>query len=545
MRTAIVMVVGLGLVGCGTVREPGLGEGCPDWEKDIKAVAQADCTSCHGATLAEGAYRADSYQAAVHARADGTPRVVPGDVEGSLLIRAASGGLSAHPALDASKLHLLSLWVECRVPGRHDLFHPRGWTNPGDRENFHGVELRKAAYQTTACQKCHGDDLKGGKAGVSCTSCHAKGPDDCSTCHGDATSSAPPRSVEGLTATTAIQVGAHRVHLQDSAIKKAFDCDACHVKPKLPGDEGHYQVGGKLDDFPAEVTFSPAKAGDPHWDRATATCESAACHAPSVDSNAKRQEPRWTSVGQGDADCGTCHGLPPSSHFDSRCEGCHAQVYADGGIIAPQLHVNGKVELGNGASDCSACHGDATSSAPPRDVSGHTNPALVTVGAHRAHLTAHTFRGPLACEECHRVPKAVGDQGHIDSAPPAEVFPEVDGVGVLARHDNARASWEHASATCASVYCHGGGARLARDATATVVRAPLWTGGASQVFCGSCHGLPPKDGFHIPTLGVGDCIQCHAATMAADGGLVFSPNVDGGSPVTTHLDGKVQVGATP
>lgn len=178
-------------------------------------------------------------------------------------------------------------------------------------------------------------------------------------------------------------------------------------------------------------------------------------------------------------------------------------------------------------------------------MAGRTDASLVTVGAHRAHLTASKFRGPVACAECHLVPKAALDKGHIDSAPPAEVFPRIDGVGEMARLDSARATYDHASATCANVYCHGGGARLARDATAGVVRAPLWTGGPTQVFCGSCHGLPPKDGFHLPTLALSDCAHCHAATVAADGTLLFTPAPDGGTPTTTHLDGQVEVGSTP
>ncbi|MBS1151001.1 MAG: cytochrome family protein, partial [Myxococcaceae bacterium] len=535
----------LALAGCGKLRDSTYGLPCPEWEKDVAPITAGRCSACHGEAKAEASYRADSYAAAISPRDDGTPRVVPGDEGGSLLLRAASGALPGHPAVAAGELRTLQRWVECRAAPRRLQYHPRGWTNPADPEQFHGVALRALAYSPDSCARCHGEDLNGGKAEVSCTTCHLKGPFDCSACHGDEASAAPPRSVQGLRSPQTIPVGAHQVHLKDGPLHRAYGCAVCHLEPKAPGDEGHYQNQGKLDPFPAEVILTATKGRTSRFDRGAASCENAACHAPSVDSNATRQNPRWTALGRGDADCGTCHGLPPSSHFDNRCEGCHAQVYRGGQIAAPELHANGKVEVGDGSGECTNCHGDATSSAPPRDVSGLTDPTRVSIGAHRAHLTAKTFRGPISCEECHLVPAKPMDRGHLDSAGPAEVFPMEPGVGTLARNDSARPTFDHSSATCATVYCHGGGARAARDLTPGLNRAPIWTGGATpQVYCGSCHGLPPKDGLHPLALPLTGCVSCHAATVGADGKLRFTTDASG-KPVTTHLDGKVELGATP
>lgn len=547
MRAAVTLLglLVLAAAGCGKLRESDDGLRCPEWEKDIAPIAAERCTACHGPVKAEASYRTDSYAAAVGQRDDGTPRVVPGDTIGSLFLRAASGGLPGHPAVERGQLRTLERWVGCRAGPRRLRYHLPGWTNPADREQFHGVALRALAYSTQTCARCHGADLDGGAAETPCSSCHRKGPFDCAVCHGDEKSPAPPRSVLGLRSPQTIPVGAHQVHLADGPLHQAYGCGVCHVEPKEARDEGHYQNQGKLDPLPAEVILAATKGKAAHFDRSDDTCENSACHAPSVDANATRQNPRWTALGRGDADCGTCHGLPPSSHLDNRCEGCHARVYRGGQIIAPELHANGTVELGDGSGECTNCHGDASSSAPPRDLSGQTDPRQVSIGAHRAHLTAKTFRGPISCEECHLVPKKVTDPGHLDSAGPAEVFPMEAGVGNLARNDSARPSFDHASGTCATVYCHGGGARAARDTTVGLIRAPLWTGGTTpQVYCGSCHGLPPRDGVHPLALPLTACVGCHAATVAADGKLRFTTDANG-DPVTTHLDGKIQLGATP
>ncbi len=545
LRAAPAVVLLVVVSACGKLRQTDASY-CPSWEKDVAPVLSARCVSCHGPDRAEGAWRADGYLEAVRSRDDGTPRLVAGDPAGSLLMQAARATLPNHPeaSMEAPELEDLSAWIACRAPARHGLFHPSGWSNPSDLEAFHGKALRRAAYSTAECQKCHGDDLDGGKAEVSCRSCHLKGPEDCSTCHGDATSAAPPRAVLGARATSAVGVGAHRTHLSDGPLHAAYDCTVCHATPKTPAEEGHYLKNGKLDELPAEVQVKGTSGQTGEWEHDHQTCERSACHAPSVDAKATNQEPKWTAVGQGQAECGACHGLPPQSHADGRCEGCHSRVYANGAIVAPALHANGTVELGDGSGLCTGCHGDATSPAPPRDVSGLTEPSRKSVGAHRAHLFASRFRGPIACTECHLVPEAVTDVGHIDSAAPAEVFPFADGVGVLARADAARPAYDPGSASCSNVYCHGGGARASRDTTANLTRTPVWTAPSSSVACGGCHGLPPKDNFHAPTLTSADCEGCHFETVGPGFTLKLS-RTDGGVVTTTHLNGQLELGGPP
>src|SRR5512137_2857922 len=61
----------------------------------------------------------------------------------------------------------------------------------------------------------------------------------CTACHGSDGNPAPPRGLGGETATTARAVGAHRLHLSDTAIRRAVPCTECHVVPSTLGSPGH------------------------------------------------------------------------------------------------------------------------------------------------------------------------------------------------------------------------------------------------------------------------------------------------------------------
>src|SRR5205814_133026 len=155
---------------------------------------------------------------------------------------------------------------------------------------------------------CHGADYAGGTAKFSCLGCHKKGPTACDTCHGQ-----PP------------DTGAHLAHTAK------YDCTACHPKPDVYSDS-HPHTGAP---------------------RMVATCNQ--CHGSA--------NPVWTG-GPSQAQCGSCHGVPPPSHVDNRCTACHP------GPDAP-THADGKLDIGDDSGGCSACHGQ-----PP------------ATGAHVAHMTA-------------------------------------------------------------------------------------------------------------------------------------------------------------
>ncbi len=533
----LLAVLAAALAGCGVVRPSGFGPICPSYEVKIRPLVEARCLPCHSATRAEGGYQVGAHTQTVSRSEDGTPRVAPGDA-GSLLLAAARGELGSHTALAAEEVRVLEDWVvRCRAAPIPHQFHPRGWATSTDPEQFHGVALRATRYDLTECKKCHGEDLRGGAAQSDCNSCHLKGPLECNTCHGDSTSAAPPRDLNGARATTGLGVGAHRAHLTDGPTHRASDCISCHLQVKSVTDEGHFRRPGVFLEAPVEVRLASGPTGVATWDRSRATCTNVYCHAPAKDDTAPtRKDPVWTRAGKGDITCGSCHGAPPSSHSDNRCELCHGAGYADGGVDLA-LHLDGKVDLRNGGERCDACH-SGPDSPTFVDLKGRGSDAGVqTVGAHDAHLHASRLRGPMSCSECHLVPTTVSAVGHLDSPPPAEVFPP-NGVS-LATSQGARAVYNAANATCSSVYCHGGGEFGHPDTAASLLRNPSWTGKSDQAACGTCHGLPPKDGTlgHDAALTVA-CDVCHGGTVYPDGGIIFTALPDGGL-TSKHLDGKI------
>ncbi len=529
--------------------------------QDVAPLLSQQCAGCHSGATPSGGYSVEGYLSAVSRRDDGTPRAAPGDPN-ALVLQAAAGTLAGpHSAIGSADLAQLRDWVvRSRVAKAPYTFHFKGWMDPADSEQFHGLALRRNAYRTddqsNDCQHCHGADLRGGIAQVDCNSCHTAGVFACNTCHGDTASPAPPRDLHGIRSTSSLGVGAHRSHVQPSRLHAAYDCALCHPTASTPD---HYAGYGHPDEPAAPVAFRAAAAPvTPSWDRNSATCLNSYCHSPSVpsDPTPTNVTPHWTRVGTGEAACGTCHGVPPASHADPppgldfaaklvRCGACHQTTVVDGRLL-PTTHANGTVELGSGPSDCSNCHGDATSEAPPKDTLGRTDERLATVGAHRAHLEArHELRGPIPCTECHVRPEHLHDPGHIDHVPPAVVFPNISTVGRLARTDGAQPSYNPAAASCGSVYCHGNGALLLTDATPRLIRSPVWTAGSSQAACGACHGLPPRNPLnpmdpHAGITRITECVQCHPTTVTAAGAIILTRD-SSGQLQSTHIDGIVQV----
>ncbi|MGI5862507.1 MAG: CxxxxCH/CxxCH domain c-type cytochrome [Myxococcales bacterium] len=514
---------------------------CATYEDAVRPVLEKRCAGCHSGPSAAAGYRLDSYEGIVARRDDGTQRVQPGEQAGAFL-QAARSALAAHlsAALPSDEIALLERWVaECRLaPARYEVHEP-GLLNPGDAEQFHGATLRATGYETDRCAGCHGESLRGARA-AGCDRCHAAGVEACSTCHGDGESAAPPRDLSGKRLSSSAGVGAHRAHLTDGPLHRAYGCPACHPMPAGARSEGHYRVGGAPDTAQADISMRAAPGQRPLYDREAGRCSGIYCHAPASDSKATNQAPRWTA-GPSEASCGGCHGLPPSEPHPSeqRCERCHAIALANGRPVA-RLHANGRVELG-AEQGCSGCHGDSLSPAPPRDLEGRTDESLPSIGAHRAHLEARNgLRGPIPCSECHAVPGQADAAGHLDDGP-AEVFPDVEGVGALARRDRLEPSYDRASGRCASVYCHGSGPRLAKEQSPDFIRTPAWTGGSSQVACGSCHGVPPVEAEH-QAMSDQRCHRCHGQSVDSENRIKIEVDPETGERRSRHIDGIVNVG---
>lgn len=340
------------------------------------------------------------------------------------------------------------------------------------------------------------------------------------TCHGQGANPAPPRDVNGRTDTGSPGVGAHASHMNASS-HAGVACSACHVVPSRTEDKGHAD-----DALPAEVTFSGmATTGgrDPVYDRTTGTCANTYCHSgPSSSGSEWSNAAVWTAPRDSGGACGSsCHGSPPGgTHPKSdACQQCHETAGPKGTIAKPELHLDGVLQVS--PKGCSACHGSDENAAPPLDLAGNSDPSSVTVGAHQAHLAGGKFSRPVQCSECHLVPEAIGDPGHVDDDDGiAEVF--FAGVSVAG---GAEPAWNRVDATCSSTYCHGS------EAWGGVALQPVWTGGA-QSSCGSCHGLPPPR----PHVADTACERCHTETAGPSGTIA---NRD------LHINGVVDIPGGP
>jgi predicted CxxxxCH...CXXCH cytochrome family protein len=301
----------------------------------------------------------------------------------------------------------------------------------------------------------------------------------CSSCHGSAVNAAPPAGVDGDTSTSTIAVGAHQQHLQGGAVSRPIACSECHAVPTTMGHA----------DAQAQVAFgelATAAGAAPGWNRTTASCSATYCHGQFVGGNLFN-EPSWTTVNGTQASCGSCHGSPPPApHVQSaECDVCHAGYTPSSVNLA--THVDGRLDIT--PNTCTVCHGSGTNAAPPNGTNGETSETARAVGAHQRHLSGGPLRGPVACTECHAVPTTID---HVNGAVQL-VF------GALASTDGALPTFDAVNLTCSN-YCHGavlrgGGTNL----------APVWTGGASQVTCGSCHGAPPP----APHPRTQICDNCH------------------------------------
>lgn len=549
---AAAFAVSAALAGCSNdPREAELGAQCPNYEQNVEPLLAQSCEGCHGEAKAEAGYRVDSYLAAVRPREDGTARLTPG-AEDSLFLQAARGELAGHPALAESSQKTLEDWaVRCGTARKDLVFHSNSWMNPW-AEDFHGRTLRANGYDTAECAECHGEDLSGGKAQVACSQCHADNQplNSCSTCHGSAANPAPPKDLEYLSATTRLGVGAHQTHVTDGKLHKAYGCEVCHVTPTTATDDGHFRKGNVPDTSVADVTLASGKGGTAAWDRNAATCSNGACHAPVADANATHQTPVWTKVGEGQANCRSCHGLPPSTHNPgtTECSMCHRPGF-DGANLNPATHANGKVELAyqpGQPGQCVVCHGSGDQPAPPVDLQGRTDPTLMTIGAHRPHLEArHLLSAPVACSECHKVPTNVEDPGHMDSDRPAEVFPQLAGVGGIANARGSVSMFDPNTGTC-TTYCHGSaGGTLPTDARASN-QTPSWVGTtAENAACGTCHGIPPQTPSHVQQTDLSTCAMCHAGTITPQGAIIVTTDPATGQQTSKHIDGQVSLQTSP
>lgn len=253
-------------------------------------------------------------------------------------------------------------------PSGSELYHSAGYA----AASIHGTD---ANVQAEDCRECHGDQLTGGTAGVSCddTACHAAGwRTDCTFCHGgvDTATGAPPRDLDGTSDGDSIRFRAHTSHVTERN-HAPFACTQCHPDATDVMTPGHV-----FDDTPgrAEVTFSVGLSAGGSY-TGDGTCSSLYCHGNGVlPGSASQDSPA--------SQCNDCHasstvtdivawGALGGGHLKHLSAGiacglCHGAVADESDtIVAPALHVNGTVEttmdgtgLDYGSGVCTGfCHG--------------------------------------------------------------------------------------------------------------------------------------------------------------------------------------------
>jgi predicted CxxxxCH...CXXCH cytochrome family protein len=368
---------------------------------------------------------------------------------------------------------------------------------------------------------------------------------DCTSCHGQ-----PPPTDAHLAHTT----------LDSSGVPHAaFGCNQCHLDVTSRDQPGHIiDASGVPNPAPAVVRFADAeslaaktlggstRAALPQYDKAARTCSNVYCHGATLRGATSDvlAAPAWDAPA-GTVSCGKCHGLPPANHPAhlelTDCARCHGAAIDAAGKPNPAKHVNGTVDFAvNVTSSCAACHGSGAAnvppgdarSAPPRDAEGRdaTDPTATAIGAHQNHVVAGTLGVAVACSECHSVPTTLLDPAHFDNQVTVT-------FGPLAAKGGLTPSYDPATQTCSSVYCHGNFPNS--KPAGTPVPKPTWRQGDAAVACGTCHGLPPPSPAHpdpatfgVPTGCNGPsnnpALQCHPSR--------YTPTtVD----PTLHIDGKI------
>lgn len=241
-------------------------------------------------------------------------------------------------------------------------------------QNFHGNFIRTNGWDILDCKKCHGENYSGGIASPTCTNCHThpNGPESCNTCHGDFNEPnliSPPQDTKNNFGTDSPGVGAHKVHLYDNDIAAIIECSTCHIVPEKYSSEGHIGQTGR-----ADVIFNNTAiiniASNAEYDFENINCSNTYCHGNFEYLKADAPENHkfayaegfdrisgnnksiiWNKVDGTQAECGSCHGIPPLGHIESTltgCGTCHSGIVDRNGNLVDSLkykHIDGKIDL--------------------------------------------------------------------------------------------------------------------------------------------------------------------------------------------------------
>lgn len=342
----------------------------------------ADCIQCHGSNFDGGTSNVSCYNChKAYPHKSGWLIKSSMNYHG-LFMKNESWSPASCKACHGSDLQGGNTNVKCA--SCHESFpHNTGWVQTTNA-NFHGKYLKTESWELFQCTGCHGNGYDGGSVtNVSCmtSECHVdageqkKSPEACNTCHGVfrgqanlITTWAPPKSVNGDTATSFRGVGAHQKHLTTGTFGKTVKCSECHSVPIQTFMSGHLD-----NDLPGEVVMNDTLARlitangllvpNPIFSSSTLSCQNSYCHGNwrlrRATSTAQfayadtimvgaNYSPLWTG-GSPQATCGSCHALPPTGHITATrttCVNCHTGIVNSSGVIIDkEKHINGKINV--------------------------------------------------------------------------------------------------------------------------------------------------------------------------------------------------------
>lgn len=215
------------------------------------------------------------------------------------------------------------------------------------------------------------------------------------------------------------------------------------------------------------------------------------------------------------------------------CRSCHGVTY-DGKGEASKSCLTCHSGPG-GPEACNTCHGGSQNAAPPRGLNGETMTSTPAVGAHQAHLGDGSAALPgYACANCHLVPDTYDAPGHIADGT-AEVEVRFSDLAT----QSGLLTPSYAAGSCSNTYCHGGFRFRKEESenqwayTADEIvgsnKTVVWTAGAGQAACTTCHGLPPEG--HIVMPGT-TCATCHGQVVDASYRIIDK---------SLHINGQIDV----
>ncbi len=340
-------------------------------------VSGLGCSGCHGSessdappvdlsgNLARSAIGVGAHQAHLSGGANsralecGECHVVPasvdapGHIDDTPFAEVVFSGIAQNgggASWDRENLTCSSSW--CHGPSAPLGSTSPAWTSesgPLGCTGCHGAPPPAPHPQMQRCSLCHSQVVAADDVTIIAREKHVDGvvdfnlPGGCSDCHGNADNAAPPKDLAGNLLTAAPGVGAHQSHLRPSNVARTLECNDCHLVPQTVVAPGHMDTP-----LPAELTWSAIATGSgaktPSYDGTS--CSDSWCHAGT---GAANPEPIWTSVGTGQAVCGSCHGVPPPtpSHQvapGEPCGTCHFVVMQGFAFVNPSLHIDGKVQ---------------------------------------------------------------------------------------------------------------------------------------------------------------------------------------------------------